>query len=230
MWLEWGRSMTGIYGIFNKDTGKWYVGQAENIEARWAKHKRELKAGTHHSLKLQRSYNRHQLSSFAFIVLEECETSELDPREVFWINEKDSLENGYNMTAGGGGTRGWKMPDAAKEKISKTHKGEKCFWYGKKQPQKANELRRLALLGEKNHNYGKKVSEETKRKLHEAHVGRNPPNKRPVRCIETGAIYESAKAAAIQLGLDHSSITKCCRGSRAVCGGFHWEVVLNGSQ
>lgn len=216
---------TGIYGILNQDTEKWYVGQAINIERRWEKHRQELRSGTHHSEKLQRSYEKHREGAFLFVILEVCKESELDEREMFWIQAKNSLENGYNMTAGGGGVRGWHMPEKAKKKISEALRGEKAYWYGKRQSEESNRRRRLALLGPKNHNFGKKMPEETREKLRKAHKGRTPPNKRPVRCIETGKQYDSAKDAAEVLGIDHSSITKCCRGLRKVCGGYHWEVV-----
>ena len=220
---------TGIYGILNVATGKWYVGQAADIACRWAKHKRELKAGTHHSQKLQRSYDKHRSGAFLFVILEECSLLDLDERESYWIREKDSLNNGYNMTAGGGGTRGWKMPEETRLRMKRERSGANAYWYGKKQPRETNEKRRLAQLGEKNHNYGKKFSSETIEKLRSANIGREPPNKRPVRCVETGKIYESAKAAAMELGLDHSSLTKCCRGLRRVCGGCHWEVACGES-
>lgn len=213
----------GIYGIVNTKTGKWYVGQAEDIKRRWGKHLRELRSGTHHSEKLQRSYEKHREGAFLFFILEECSIGELDAREIFWIAEKDSFRNGYNMTCGGGGVRGWAMPEAARKKISAALKCS-AHWLGKKQPEHLNRRRSLALMGEKNHNFGKSPSEETREKMRKAHKGQQPPNKRKVRCIETGIIYESAKAAALQLGLDHSSITKCCRGERELCGGFHWEV------
>lgn len=214
---------TGIYGIQNTVTGKWYVGQAEDIYKRWGKHRRELRSGTHHSEKLQRSFDKHQIGAFLFCILEECAPDKLDEREIYWISQKDSLKNGYNMTNGGGGVRGWKMPEASRNKLSDALK-RSAYWIGKKQPEELNRRRSLALMGEKNHNYGKSPSEETRRKLRLAHKGRQPPNKHPVRCVENGKIYESAKAAALQLGLDHSSITKCCRGERSVCGGCHWEV------
>lgn len=217
---------TGIYGIQNTVTGKWYVGQAENIYNRWSKHRRELHNGTHHSEKLQRSFDKHHIGAFLFCILEECTAEELDEREIFWIKQKDSLNNGYNMTAGGGGARGWKMPEAARLKMIQERSGPNAYWYGKKQSKESNEKRRIALLGSKNHNYGRKFSEETIEKLRAANIGREPPNKKPVRCIETGVIYASAKAASMALGIDHSSITKCCRGQRQICGGCHWEVYV----
>lgn len=218
----------GIYGILNIKTGKWYVGQAVDVGRRWERHLRELKYQHHHNAILQRSYDKYGPYAFSFFLLEECAAEKLGEREIFWIEKKDSFNSGYNLNKGGdGGNLGWKMPDSVKRKIAFANSGERSFWWGKKQTESANKKRRQALLGPKNHNYGKKFSEETRRKLSEAHRGRVPPNKRPVKCIETGIIYESAKKASEILGIDHSTITKCCRGERNICGGYHWEVVTN---
>ena len=46
-----------------------------------------------------------------------------------------------------------------------------------------------------------------------------------VLCIETGVIYSSTMDAARQTGIDHSGISKCCRGIYRTCGGFHWKYI-----
>ena len=46
---------------------------------------------------------------------------------------------------------------------------------------------------------------------------------KPVRCVETGQVYPSQRAAETETGL--CSIHKVCRGRRKVCGGYHWEYV-----
>lgn len=42
-------------------------------------------------------------------------------------------------------------------------------------------------------------------------------------CVESGKVYPSAKAASIELGINHSHICGCCRGERKTCGGLHWR-------
>ena len=46
---------------------------------------------------------------------------------------------------------------------------------------------------------------------------------KPVQCIETGIIYDSAKTAAQELQLNASNITQCCKGHRKTHGKFHWK-------
>lgn len=44
-----------------------------------------------------------------------------------------------------------------------------------------------------------------------------------VYCVELERIFESAKLAAMQLGLFDSNIAKCCKGKYKTTGGYHWE-------
>lgn len=70
-----------------------------------------------------------------------------------------------------------------------------------------------------NVNYGdskeKRVS--TQQKMH--------PNSKPVRCIETGVVYNSAQQAKRDTGISNSSISQACRGIFETAGGLHWEFV-----
>ncbi|MBR0392726.1 MAG: hypothetical protein IJK38_10440 [Oscillospiraceae bacterium] len=46
---------------------------------------------------------------------------------------------------------------------------------------------------------------------------------RPVRCVETGEVYPSQRAAEKATGF--CSIHKVCAGRKRTCGGYHWEYV-----
>lgn len=48
---------------------------------------------------------------------------------------------------------------------------------------------------------------------------------RKIRCVTTGAVYESLKAAEEALGLSHSNLAACCNGRRKRCGGLKWEYL-----
>ena len=100
----------GIYGIHNLLTDTWYVGQSNNINRRLVQHQNELYKKEHHNKHLQRAYDKYGRDAFQFIVLEECSVELLNEREVYWIAEKDSFNNGYNQTLGGDGTRGYANP------------------------------------------------------------------------------------------------------------------------
>lgn len=89
---------SGIYQIKNSLNQKVYVGSAKDFDKRWKKHFSDLEKGTHHSIKLQRSYNKHG-NIFECNILEEIpyEKSLIIERENFWIKKLDSKNNGYNI-------------------------------------------------------------------------------------------------------------------------------------
>ena len=82
-------------------------------------------------------------------------------------------------------------------------------------------------IGENNGMYGKKHSEETKKKMSEAHKGSNNSNSRKVRCIELDKVFNSIVEAEEELGLFHQNISKACRGIYKTCGRYHWEYINN---
>lgn len=61
---------------------------------------------------------------------------------------------------------------------------------------------------------------------YEAHNqnGTNASKKR-VRCVETGAIYESVSQAARAAGVAIANISACARGKAKTAAGFHWNFV-----
>lgn len=48
---------------------------------------------------------------------------------------------------------------------------------------------------------------------------------KPVKCVETGVIYNSVRAAERETKCSSSGISKACKGIYLTCGGFHWEYV-----
>lgn len=71
---------------------------------------------------------------------------------------------------------------------------------------------------------GRKLSEETIKKMSEK-------RSKPLYSInkESGLILEfpSAKEASRVLGINSSSITRCCQGKLKSCGGFYWMYANN---
>ena len=89
---------TGIvYGIFCILSRKFYVGSSIHYDKRQARHISELKKNKHHSIKLQRAWNKYGEKYFEFLVLEE--TKDIDKifvAEQTWIDKLDSYHGGYN--------------------------------------------------------------------------------------------------------------------------------------
>lgn len=63
-------------------------------------------------------------------------------------------------------------------------------------------------------------SEETLEKISAAHSV-------PVICIETGQIYESAKAASKALNLANCAVSSTIRGHQKTAGGYHWKRLMD---
>lgn len=50
---------------------------------------------------------------------------------------------------------------------------------------------------------------------------------KPVRCVETGAVYKSTRDACRALGKMNLKISAVCKGTAHTTGGYHWEYVQN---
>lgn len=88
----------GIYHIKNIITGKVYIGSSVDIQSRIKTHRFSLKKNKHHSVKLQRSYNKYGKNNFLFEIIELCDKNDLEIKEKEWINYFNSYYNGYNTT------------------------------------------------------------------------------------------------------------------------------------
>jgi hypothetical protein len=61
-----------------------------------------------------------------------------------------------------------------------------------------------------------------------------PQNRKPVRCIETGVIYDCVRDAADilienEISVSPEDIRKVCLGRRMTAGRFRWEYVDDAS-
>lgn len=90
--------ISGIYKITNKINGKIYIGQSQNIFQRWADHRYESKSNTKPLYKAMRKCG---IENFTFEIIEECDCSQLNEREIYWTKYFQSYSNGYNLTPGG---------------------------------------------------------------------------------------------------------------------------------
>lgn len=93
----------GIYKIENLIDGNCYVGQSINIYKRWESEKEAAFNPQHeaYNYPLSRAFRKYGLDSFSFNILEECQREELNEKEIYWITQYDSYNNGYNQTPGG---------------------------------------------------------------------------------------------------------------------------------
>lgn len=91
------------YKIENAINGKKYIGVTVNWEkVRKPRHLLDLFRGKHHSLKLQRAFDKYGLFCFNFEIIEEnIPVEKLFSREIELISQHNSFKAGYNMNGGG---------------------------------------------------------------------------------------------------------------------------------
>lgn len=95
-----------IYVITNLINSKRYVGKTTTtIDERWQKHCEDSRRERCSKRPLYDAFNKYGIENFKIEELEHVENnSELDEREIYWINELQTYgHNGYNATKGGDG-------------------------------------------------------------------------------------------------------------------------------
>lgn len=177
--------MTGIYCIENIETGKKYIGQSVDIENRWNLHKQQLKGNRHYNKYLQRAWNKYGENAFTFSVLEKCEEKQLDEKERYYISLYKAFSEGYNLTEGGEGTRGYKHTDEYKNHMryiftGRTFSEETLLRMSNARKGKTQTITPKYIEGRKRAAEklkGKSFSEEHRKKLSESHKGKTTWNK-----------------------------------------------------
>jgi len=122
---------------------------------------------------------KYGVDAFDFEILKECDDKELDFWEKYYVKELNTkVPNGYNMTDGGDGMKGYSPSEETRNKLSKANKGRKMpprseehkknlseSHKGRKASEAAKKKMSEKRKGENNGMYGKHHSEETKQKI-----------------------------------------------------------------
>lgn len=111
-------SVCGVYAIRNAVNGRVYVGSAVAVDKRYALHRHQLKAGTHHSRKLQRAWDKYGASAFSVEVLETAPRERLVAIEQMWIDRLDAYKIGYNGRPTAASQLGLKFGAESRAKLS----------------------------------------------------------------------------------------------------------------
>jgi group I intron endonuclease len=106
-----------------------YIGSSIDIGHRIYTHKSQLYRGVHHSIYLQRSWDKYGKDNFEFILIEEVKDSnEIMNIEQYWIDYFKSFDPnyGYNMKSKvDPRSKGYLMSDKARLNMSKAQTGRK---------------------------------------------------------------------------------------------------------
>lgn len=200
--------MFTIYMHKNKINNKVYIGQTiQEPKDRW-----KNGAGYKTCYKFYHAIQKYGWDNFEHIILEQGEWSQeiANQKEAYYIKLYNATDpnQGYNIKEGGSNTISPNALPAAIEWMT----NHPDFGYARAQDM---------LNWQKNH------PEETALQRKKAQEAMANARKKPVRCIETGVVYESATEAARNVPNTHQSkICMVCRGQRKTCGGYHWEYVI----
>lgn len=145
----------GIYIIRNKENGKVYIGQASaNIAHRWRQHRHDLRRGAHKNAHLQSAWDKYGEKVFEFQILEiigNCDPVLLAERESYWIGRM--VQDGfaiYNITPAGVSTKGRKVRDETKQRISQV---KRAYWDDPEEGARRREAARKATIEANNKTY-----------------------------------------------------------------------------
>lgn len=203
------KEKSGVYQIENIINNKKYVGSAVNFYKRYHEHINNLLYNKHHSIRLQRSYNKHGKESFIFSIIELCSIELLLIREQYWMDFHKSYlpEFGYNISKiAGNSFLGRKHSEEAKEKMREI---------GKRKPinPKAIRAMQLANTGRKNPEYAKHMSETFSKPVMQLTLNG-----------EFVKEWKSSTEATLSFGVNanDSNIAACTRGKCRSARGFLW--------
>lgn len=108
-----------IYAIRHIESGRMYVGSALSFNKRRRLHLWALRRGTHHSIKLQRAWNKYGEDAFVFEVVEPvADSASLISREQHWIDTMSAVKTGYNIRPTAGSALGTRHSAETKARMS----------------------------------------------------------------------------------------------------------------
>lgn len=118
-----------IYCIINVENNKMYIGSSKNPHRRIREHKNMLLNNKHHSIKLQRAFDKHGIDNFIFDILE-CIDDDTCLRELEakYIIEYDACKNGYCMAEDTNCNNDFSLEErkVVGERMRKANLGKKC--------------------------------------------------------------------------------------------------------
>jgi hypothetical protein len=113
-------SKPGIYGMLNRITRKFNVGQSTNILSRCVLHRSQMRAGTSANMRMRRDADRYGPDVWTYLALAVVDATDvtnlarqLDRLEVFWVVQLQAHDevHGYVSEAGHCRTRGARFRD-----------------------------------------------------------------------------------------------------------------------
>ena len=187
--------ISGIYSIVNELNGHRYIGSTNNFKRRLMHHRSDLRTQSHHSIILQRAYDKYGEHRFFIEILEICEPIQ---DTLFLLEQKYlDLKPEYNINDVAN------RPPGFKGVVSK----------------ETRQKLRIANLGKKHSLESKKKMSEAQRKKQGKKIDQYDLNG---NYIQT---FNRTIDAGIAMGnyYRYVQITACCKGKKRSAFGYLWK-------
>ena len=115
------KKTVGIYKLTNKINGMIYVGASTNIEARLNSHKQKSKVREN---LFYSDIKKYGFDAFEKNIIEICQETELDEKEIYWISKMKEKNKLYNILSGGKRNYKRRISKETRDKISKSLTGK----------------------------------------------------------------------------------------------------------
>ena len=215
-----------VYIHTNKLNGKVYVGITHlEPQQRWKKNGSGYLNRDTYFAKAIIKYGWNNFNHE--IIATNLSAEQASEMEIALIEKYNSTnpEFGYNYEKGGLCNNEYMR----RKKISSSIVGENHPFFNRHHTEETR--RKLSELnsGVNHRCYGKHLPEETRNKISKKLRGNKngikhaEECKKPIRCIETGEVYESLMYVENVVGIHHSAISMVLHGKRQTAGGYHWE-------
>ena len=213
------KKVSGVYRIRNLANNKFYIGSTNDLYKRFIQHKIQLERGEHHSIYLQRAFNKYGTSQFIMEILLLCKQEYLLYYEQQLIYE---LAPNYNMNKKATSNRGYKWSMESRQRASIAQLGNQNALghrLSEEQKQSMSASRKGKGIGRQNGFYGKTHTQEVRQRIRDAQTGRKHSEEtkkkqakshyKPVKI--NNIIYESLNAASEASGINKITLGRWCK-------------------
>lgn len=213
-----------IYITTNNKNGKRYIGKRSASSIELDKYFGSGKL-------LKRAINKYGPTSFKKEILEICEKSMLNAREIFYIDMYNAVldDSFYNIASGGDGGH---MGPIVNETRRKALMGHIISEETKRKISKAKTGKRLTSEQKSKHANALNASSAFRNNVERLNKNQKGGNNSRAKAIGQFDLNENlikewkyAKLASIELGISYSCISQVATGKQKTAGGFNWKYI-----